>query len=518
LKIRSFKNTRNFHKWIGLVCSVFFIILSLSGFILMHYESFGLNNVVVSGRFLPDKYFQVAISKRNIHSIAATPDGSIYVGTDHGLFRSNDSGKSWVELEQGLFHKNIRTLAVDPVESNIIYAGTPGGIFKTEDGGDHWTDWFDASSGLENSEVNDIVIHPEENYKIFAATQGGLYFSDDAGDSWQIIFGAGEREKDIPVNLIRLSALDPGTMYIGTTKEFYRSMDSGKTWESVWENRFANAVSLVSVKTDPEFFYLGTEAGLFKSFNQGRTWVKDDNNDIRHVSSLIVNPNNIAELTISAGGKILLSQDGGDSWKPLEFDPPGDLFSSKEPSFTQIQQIYSPSPLIFAGTTAGLFLTSDSGKHWSEQELSGVTNQPVERKMDLVKLFTEIHTGRFFGSYFVLLVDLATLGLILLVISGVWVGKARNKIKREKKERLNGEMETDLLINVQETADDLSVETNEIHDMIEHIGNHLEKCKSIYMSKEKKEIEEIDRHITTLDKKMHNLMRRIDEFEKFSQN
>jgi photosystem II stability/assembly factor-like uncharacterized protein len=521
LKIRSFKNTRNFHKWIGLVCSVFFIILSLSGFILMHYEGLGLNKVEVSGRFLPDKYFQVAISKRNIHSIAATPDGSIYVGTDHGLFRSNDSGKSWVELEQGLFHKNIRTLAVDPVESNIIYAGTPGGIFKTEDGGDHWTDWFDASSGLGNSEVNDIAIHPEENYKIFAATQGGLFLSDDAGDSWQIIFGAGEREKDIPVNLIRLSALDPGTMYIGTANEFYRSMDSGKTWESVWENRFANAFSLVSVKTDPEFFYIGTEGGLFKSFNQGRNWVKDDNNDIHHVSSLIVNPDNISELTISAGEKIFVSQDGGDLWKPMKFDPDnssGGLFSSAKQQFTRIYRPHASSPVLIAGTTAGLFLSNDDGKHWREQELSNVSNQPQERKMDLVKLFTEIHTGRFFGSYFVLLVDLATLGLILLVISGIWVGITRNKIKRGKKNQPIGELETELLINVQETADDLSVETNEIHDMIEHISNHLEKCKSIYMSKEKKEIEEIDRHITTLDKKMHNLMQRIGEFEKFSEN
>jgi len=117
-----------------------------------------------------------------------------------------------------------------------------------------------------------------------------------------------------------------------------------------------------------------------------------------------------------------------------------------------------------------------------------------------------------------LLVDLATLGLILLVISGIWIGANRNKIRRRKKDASISEEEEDLLINVQETADDLYNESSEIHDMIEQISNHLEKCKTIYMSKEKKEIEEIDRHITTLDKKMHHLMRRIGEFEKYSQN
>ncbi len=94
----------------------------------------------------------------------------------------------------------------------------------------------------------------------------------------------------------------------------------------------------------------------------------------------------------------------------------------------------------------------------------------------------------------------------MVAISGIWVGIARKRIKRGKKGQSTGELETELLINVQETADDLSVETNEIHDMIEHVSSHLKKCKSIYMSKEKKEIEEIDRHITTLEKKMHNLM------------
>ena len=521
MKIRSFKNTRNLHKWIGLISGVFFIILSLSGFILMHYDSLGLNKVQISGKFLPDKYFKIASSRRKIQTIAGTPGGSIYVGTDHGLYRSRDDGNTWAELKQGLFHQNIRVLAIDPAASGVIYAGTPGGIFKTEDGGDYWTDWFDASSGLSNGEVNDIVIHPENSEKLYAATQGGLFGSEDGGDSWEILFGQEDSEKGIPVNLVRLSAVDPATIYIGTQQGMYRRKEADKNWEPVWENRISSVLSMVSLKTDPEFFYIGTSDGLFKSFNQGRTWVKDENKGINQVSSLLVNRNDIARLTLATGESILVSQDGGDSWKSVNFSPEsdsGNLFSSRPPAPTRIYRSDFPSPTFIVGTPSGLFLSRDGGKHWPEQKLSNAGKQPEERKMDLVKLFTEIHTGRFFGSYFVLLVDLATLGLILLVLSGVWVGIARNKIRRGKKNQPVGELDTEILINVQDTADDLSTETHEIHDMIEHIGNHLEKCKSIYMSKEKKEIEEIDRHITTLDRKIHNLMQRIGELEKYSEN
>lgn len=482
----------------------------------MHYDSFGLNHVVVSGKFLPDKYFQLAVSKRSIQAITATANGTLYVGTDYGLYRSQDEGKTWAQIEQGLFNQNIHALAIDPSDNSILYAGTSGGIFKTEDGGDHWSDWFDASSGLTNGEVNDLVIHPDDSEKLFAATEGGLFFSEDAGDSWELLFGGEGTEKGIPIKLVLLSSVDPGVIYIASENGMYRRNGQNK-WESIWKNQISDVLSMVSLNTDPEFFYIGSRKGLFKSFDHGRNWVKDKN--IAAAPSLIVNPRKITSLTVTTGKNIFVSEDGGDSWEPVKSNPE-QLTSSGPATITRIFQTTSPSPVLLAGTVSGLFLSRDGGNHWQEPELSksGKDLSSEERKMDLVKLITEIHTGRFFGNYFMLLVDLATLGLILLILSGIWVGVIRNRVKRRKKDEPVEELEEELLINVQETADDLYNESNEIHDMIEHISNHLEKCKTIYMSKEKKEIEQIDRHITTLDKKMHYLMRRIGEFEKFSQN
>ncbi len=481
----------------------------------MHYESFGFNNVVVSGNFLPDKYFELAAHKRTIQTISARENGTLFVGTDYGLYRSSDEGKTWTHLEQGMFNQNIHALAIDPVDNDVMYAGTSGGIFKTEDGGNHWSDWFDASSGLTNGEVNDLVIHPRDTEKLFAATQGGLFHSEDAGDSWELLFAGEGIGKEIPVKLVRLSKVDPGEIYIASKNDMYRSDFEKNQWEPVWNDQFSEVLSMAAMKTDPEFFYIGTREGLFKSFNRGRNWVKDKN--IATAPSLIVNSTNIAHLTVTTGKQILASSDGGDSWKPIEFNPKQSS-SSRPVIITQIFQTASPSPVLLAGTVSGLFISRGGNQHWEESELSNSVKDasPPLKEMDLVKLITEIHTGRFFGNYFMLLVDLATVGLVLLVISGIWIGVNRNKIRRRKKNEADDEEE--LLIHVQETADDLYNESTKIHDMIEHISNHLEKCKSIYMSKEKKEIEEIDRHITTLDKKMHHLMQRIGEFEKYSQN
>ena len=68
MNIRQFKNSRFWHKWIGLVCAAFFLILSVTGVLLMHYEEFGLQDSEVDGWFVPSKYFKVASSRRLLRS------------------------------------------------------------------------------------------------------------------------------------------------------------------------------------------------------------------------------------------------------------------------------------------------------------------------------------------------------------------------------------------------------------------------------------------------------------------
>ncbi len=189
---------------------------------------------------------------------------------------------------------------------------------------------------------------------------------------------------------------------------------------------------------------------------------------------------------------------------------------------TLIRSAQQSSPTLIAGTSSGLFISKNGGHTWEETSLAETIHQKTggHLKMDLVKLMTEIHTGRFFGDYVYLLVDIATVGLVLLVFSGFGLAFYRNQIAQSKqvKKQITEEQAVDNLLNIQETTDELSQESAEIHDMIEHINSHLDKCRSIYISKEKKEIDKIGRHITDLDKKMHHLMKRIEEFNKLSQN
>lgn len=485
----------------------------------MHRDSLDLNRIEISAQYLPEKYFHLVKDKLKIQTVAVSPQNEkiIFVGTGSGLFRSQDEGKTWRSLHEGLRDENIRALVISHSAPSMIYAGTSKGIFLSEDGGDHWTDWFEESSGLSNMDIQDLVIHPEKPELLFAATSGGLFVSHDEGDTWELAFEGSLSKRSQDVRFVRFSS-KARSLYIGTSGGVFKSADGGKHWDKKWEGTLPSPLSLVSLDTDPEFIYAGTLDGLYKSYNRGITWIRDTLLN-EAVPQLLVDPKNTTHIYMGMARRIFVSPDGGDTWNSLDFEE-GD--GTTLDSLTLIPSARQSSPTLIAGTSRSLFISKNGGRAWEETSFAETIQQKSggHLKMDLVKLMTEIHTGRFFGDYVYLLVDIATVGLMSLVFSGFGLAFYRKRIAKSKqiKKPITEEEAVDNILDIQETADALSQESVEIHNMIEHINSHLAKCRSVYISKEKKEVDKIGRHITDLDKKMHHLIEKIEEFNQLSQN
>lgn len=138
-----------------------------------------------------------------VHKIVQAPDSpdTLYQQNHRGLFKSDDSGDSWQNMNEGvpstfgfpmvMHPRDSQRLWVVPQESDE-YRFFPDGvmtIFHTRDGGEHWltqstglpeTPHF---SGVLRGAMSTDSLEPAGVY--FGTTAGQLFYTADEGDSWQ---------------------------------------------------------------------------------------------------------------------------------------------------------------------------------------------------------------------------------------------------------------------------------------------------------------------------------------------
>ena len=211
------------------------------------------------------------LSLAPVRSLAIDPNNSniiyaaSYVGDDGTVFKSTDGGANWSESIDGL--KNVEEVVIDPLDSKILYVGAYDGVFKSTNGGASWT----RISTLHAA--NPLVIDPVNSSIIYAAS---LVFDDFEEFYYYILFksidgGASWSQLPLPVVAVGRIALaidpsNPNTVYAGT----YRSINGGVSWTSLSVYGVALAIDPVHPKT----IYAGNSQGVFKSTDEGTSWVE----------------------------------------------------------------------------------------------------------------------------------------------------------------------------------------------------------------------------------------------------
>ncbi|MHC4610031.1 MAG: WD40/YVTN/BNR-like repeat-containing protein [Planctomycetota bacterium] len=123
-------------------------------------------------------------------------EGIIYASSMNGVYRSVTGGDSWEHLDsletvvplyptEGL--PPIYVVAIDPLDPDVIYAGSPrGGVFRSDDSG---ATWVAAGQGMDpNEEIADILPDPNRPGVIYASARNSRVFvSIDRAQNWQIL-------------------------------------------------------------------------------------------------------------------------------------------------------------------------------------------------------------------------------------------------------------------------------------------------------------------------------------------
>jgi photosystem II stability/assembly factor-like uncharacterized protein len=183
----------------------------------------------------------------------------------HGMYKSTDYGDNWVAITTGLTSTliNINTIAVHPTDPNTVYIGTwKDGVYKTTNGG---ATWGLTNDGLTSTDVRSLAIDHNDPQVIYAGLgEGqGIAKSTNGGELWgPINMGL---SIECPSYLLPIGAAKQGVSLEAPPIMPLSQSYSSVPWTSIWD--------IVIDPTDSQTIYAADQhSGVYLSTNGGASW------------------------------------------------------------------------------------------------------------------------------------------------------------------------------------------------------------------------------------------------------
>ena len=295
----------------------------------------------------------------------------LYVGTiGEGLWRSLDGGETFKRTCDGMFVEcHIRALVTDARNPRTLYLGSELGLFRSDDGADNWSRVESPINGLQ---VWSILQSNEEI--IVGACPSRLFRSGDGGRSWSE--GKGRLRPDCPrIIHTRVTALcahpsDPQTLWAGVEIDgIHRSRDGGRSWQPVGTGLSSQDIHALVYVPKSGRLLACTNNDVNVSLDEGDTWQPLQLGQalpLSYFRGLGQQAGNPDVLLLGNGdgppgttGLVARSLDGGVTWQPAQM--PGRANSTMW-NFA----VHAADPqLIYASSVNGqLYRSTDGGASW----------------------------------------------------------------------------------------------------------------------------------------------------------
>ena len=128
------------------------------------------------------------------HAMTMTPaePDTVFLAVRMGLFRSNDQGKSWQDMEVGRFSPVTygRDIRVSPQDPRVLYSclsvaanSSFGSLYRSDDVGQSWKRVDEGTDP--RSTLMAVALHPRDANQFYTVARNGQVFgTQDGGGSW----------------------------------------------------------------------------------------------------------------------------------------------------------------------------------------------------------------------------------------------------------------------------------------------------------------------------------------------
>jgi photosystem II stability/assembly factor-like uncharacterized protein len=276
----------------------------------------------------------------------------VYVGTQHGPYRSLDRGEHWARLPFPEDGGEVWSILVHPTRPRTMFAGTsPVGIYRSDDEGATWRRLPKAVQAERVKmpfacRVMRMAIDPAQPDHVYAALEvGGAMRSLDGGETWDDCSGDLVALSDLPHLKSRIvsdsemegmldghalcvSGAVTGTVFLALRMGLFRSTDRAAHWEDMKVGRFSPLTYGRDIRVspqDPHVLYAclspaarSEDGSLYRSTDLGETWSRFDRG-VKAESTMMavaLHPRDADRVhCVSRTGQVFGTRDGGRSWK-----------------------------------------------------------------------------------------------------------------------------------------------------------------------------------------------------------
>jgi photosystem II stability/assembly factor-like uncharacterized protein len=287
-------------------------------------------------------------------------DGTAFLASTSGLYRTRNGGKSWRPLD---VDAAVQCLCVSPAltQGGLVLAGTESeGLLRSDDAGAHWEPFPELLATSITA-----IAHSNGSAKIAAATELGIAISECGSTSWRMTaadigpvlaleFATAESGEVLLAGLHRngvaravepfdrwicsneglqarlLLALAPSPSFDADQRVFAAgpddgvmvSTDAGRTWTAHLTGREDPRV--FSIAAHDRSLFAATEAGVLRSRDAGATWSVV----LEHgAASAVIAPARGRLIVALEHGRLLASDDDGETWRGIGADFDAEIVS-----------------------------------------------------------------------------------------------------------------------------------------------------------------------------------------------